>query len=366
MNCFGSANLRSRSYCFFNEQFSKEEYEKRLAALKLDTWSGLSKAAERAAAHIITLPVKYFHGWRAVDSTGEYLRNTKNAKWSWYIEDAQDVKYSQNVYLSAKDLYDYTAWGGNASLMYECLTSGGEMFGLRFCFDCWPSCRNLEYCISCRSSSDLFACVGLQKKQYCIFNKQYTKEEFHALREKIVKHMSEMPYRNAKGHTYSYGEFFPEEFSPFTYNETMLEDVYPLSKEEAVAKGYTWRDPEAREYQTTINAEDLPDSIVEASDSLLKELIRCMSCHKAYRIVMDELVFLRQMRIPLPRQCPNCRLSARFARINKPTYYHRSCSCNATSHTHGTTSCPNEFETSYASDRPEIVYCEQCYNAEVV
>ena len=27
--------------------------------------------------------------------------------------------------------------------------------------------------------------------------------------------------------------------------------------------------------------------------------------------------------------------------------------------------CKNEFETSYAPDRPEIVYCEQCYNEEV-
>jgi len=27
--------------------------------------------------------------------------------------------------------------------------------------------------------------------------------------------------------------------------------------------------------------------------------------------------------------------------------------------------CPNEFETSYAPDRPEIIYCESCYNKEV-
>ena len=27
--------------------------------------------------------------------------------------------------------------------------------------------------------------------------------------------------------------------------------------------------------------------------------------------------------------------------------------------------CNNEFETSYAPERPEIVYCESCYNQEV-
>jgi len=27
--------------------------------------------------------------------------------------------------------------------------------------------------------------------------------------------------------------------------------------------------------------------------------------------------------------------------------------------------CTNEFETPYAPDRPEIVYCEECYNKEI-
>ena len=27
--------------------------------------------------------------------------------------------------------------------------------------------------------------------------------------------------------------------------------------------------------------------------------------------------------------------------------------------------CTNEFETSYAPERPEIVYCESCYQKEV-
>ncbi len=34
-------------------------------------------------------------------------------------------------------------------------------------------------------------------------------------------------------------------------------------------------------------------------------------------------------------------------------------------HLHGEKHCPNEFETSYAPDRPEIIYCEKCYQQEV-
>ncbi len=38
---------------------------------------------------------------------------------------------------------------------------------------------------------------------------------------------------------------------------------------------------------------------------------------------------------------------------------------NTVEHFHNSTPCPNEFETSFAPDRAEIVYCEQCYQAEV-
>ena len=39
---------------------------------------------------------------------------------------------------------------------------------------------------------------------------------------------------------------------------------------------------------------------------------------------------------------------------------------NTSQHFHGDGPCPNEFETTFAPDRPEIVYCESCYNSEVV
>jgi hypothetical protein len=38
---------------------------------------------------------------------------------------------------------------------------------------------------------------------------------------------------------------------------------------------------------------------------------------------------------------------------------------NTATHFHGAEPSANEFETTYAPERPEIVYCEQCYNAEI-
>lgn len=364
-NCFGSTNLRNAQYYFFNEKLSKEEYDNKIKKLNLNSYQSFIKVYENAKKHTLNFPVKYFHGLRAIDSNGEYLHNTKNVKQSFFIENGQDIKYCQNVYAGSKDSYDHTVWGNDSTLIYESLTCGEQINNLKFCFDCWPSCQDLEYCISCRSSSNLFGCFGLKKKQYCIFNKQYSKEEYFILREKIMNHMNEMPYKNTKGQVYRYGEFFPEEFSPFAYNETQLIDIWPINKEGALLQGYTWREPEVKEYQTTLLTSNVPDSINETSETIIKELIQCELCKKAYKIVKTEFDFLKKYNIPLPRYCLNCRLANRFNKLNKPIYYHRGCMCNK-EHPHHSDQCKNEFETSYSPERPEIVYCEECYQQEVV
>ena len=45
--------------------------------------------------------------------------------------------------------------------------------------------------------------------------------------------------------------------------------------------------------------------------------------------------------------------------------WERTCMCDKKDHLHGEKKCEIEFETSYSPDRPEIVYCEKCYQQEV-
>jgi len=41
--------------------------------------------------------------------------------------------------------------------------------------------------------------------------------------------------------------------------------------------------------------------------------------------------------------------------------------CDKKEHTeHYSKHCQNEFETSYSPDRPEVVYCESCYNRKYI
>ena len=51
--------------------------------------------------------------------------------------------------------------------------------------------------------------------------------------------------------------------------------------------------------------------------------------------------------------------------------WHRTCMCKGTNDKGNTVDhghdgkCLNEFETPYAPDRSEIIYCEKCYQKEV-
>ncbi len=175
--------------------------------------------------------------------------------------------------------------------------------------------------------------------------------------------MTNMPYIDEKGRTYKYGEFFPYDMCPFGYNETNAHDFFNLKKEEAIKMGYIWKDREKRDYKITKNSYDLPDNIFDISKDILNEVISCpnngnqdFQCSSAYRIMPDELQFYQQKKLPLPKYCPNCRHYQRLKYHNPFKLWYRKCMNKG---------CTNEFETSYAPDRSEIIYCEKCYQQEV-
>ncbi len=202
---------------------------------------------------------------------------------------------------------------------------------------------------------------------------------------KIIDQMNQLPYLDKKGIRYPYGEFFPVELSMFAYNETIAQDYLPLTKEKAEARGYSWQKNDAKDYQISISTDNLPDEIDDVKDDILKEIIECAhqgkcneECATAFRIIPQELEFYRKLGLPLPRLCFNCRHIQRIKKRNPMKLWPRTCECdglasrqsliaytNTAEHFHGSAPCPNQFETSYAPDRPEIVYCESCYNSEV-
>lgn len=77
----------------------------------------------------------------------------------------------------ARDCYDMTLWGQNANRIYECMGAGDSEDMIKFSFDCWAPAVNIEYSYHIVSpNKNLFGCIGLKNREYCILNKQYTKK----------------------------------------------------------------------------------------------------------------------------------------------------------------------------------------------
>ena len=391
-NCFGCTNLRHKKYHIFNQPYSKEEYFKKLKEFNLGSYKSISELKEKTKELHLKFPVKFMLGRHNNNVTGNDIYNSKNVFDSYNIQGGEDLRYCQFVeYRGVEDCYDYTSWGEKAKLVYEAAGVGRRVNRIKFCFNCYIDCRNLEYCFHCNSSSNLFGCLGLRHKQYCILNKQYSKEEYETLVPKIKEQMNKIPYKDQRGRIYKYGEFFPIELSPFTYNETMVQEHFPLTKEQALEQGYLWYDKPKAEYQPTIKAKDLPDHIKDIDRSILKEIIECQtgtvpeasgtvpdSCQGSgvFRIIPQELKFYKKMNLPLPRLCPDCRHQERIKQRNPLKLWERKCQCagnkssnklyqNTIEHSHKNKPCPNTFQTTYSPKRKEIVYCEACYLKEV-
>lgn len=385
-DCFGCVNLRNKRYCIFNEQYSREEYLEKIKSFNTGSYKDLQRIKKEVYEFWNKFPNKFIQGTQNVSSTGNYIFRSREVQNSFLIREGEHMRYSQFIQElpGSKDCWDFSIWGEGSELVYESHSCGTNVQNLKFCVLCSENVHDLEYCFFCvQGSENLFGCIALRKKQYCILNKQYSKEEYFKMTEKIKKHMQEMPYLDKKGSIYKYGEFFAAEMSPHGYNETAAQEFYPITKEQAQKEEIKWSEPSERNYKIDIQTTELPDDIKDVPDDIVGKVISCehkgdcsQLCTTAFKIIENELTFYRKMNLPLPRLCPNCRTFERLKQRTGIELYKRKCQCageksdnktyvNTKSHLHADDHCANEFETAYDPNRPEIIYCEKCYQQEV-
>lgn len=309
-NCFGSFGLRHKKNYFFNKPLPK---------------STPPKALEQAKKHFLKFPHRANKNINCEECTGDYLLECKNVEEAYLFEKSRDVKYGY-IGLEVKDSMDLSSFGWGEAL-YN-VASSIELNNVIAA----SSTINLnysQYCFVCFNSSDLFGCTALNRKKHCIFNKQYSPAEYEKLKEKIITHMKK---------TGEYGEFFPPQISPFCYNETVAYEYFPLTKDEVLKKGWKWKDPDKREYQPPT-----------------KEILACEKCKKNYKIIEQEAKFYKKQSLEVPKLCPDCRHCARIAQRNPHRLHNRHCD-----------KCETKIQTTYSPDRPEIIYCEKCYQTAII
>ncbi len=168
---------------------------------------------------------------------------------------------------------------------------------------------------------------------------------------------------------------------------------------------FNWSDYESPfpKVDKIIPASKLPDDITKIPDDILNWAIECEVTGTPFRIIPQELEFYRKHHLPIPRRHPDQRHLDRMKMRNPRKLYERICDCpeceinNKTSllsfssneNPFGTRErdSPTENDketvdtfvlnprtgkrgkkmiTTYSPERPERVYCEVCYEREVV
>jgi hypothetical protein len=341
-NCLFCSNLRNKSYCFKNKQLTKEEYQKEFEKIFNGSFETFKKAIDEYKNIQITAIHRFSFSLKTTESIGNYLQNCNKSHWCFDGVNSQQVRNVASILYSKDSCFSYSVGTQPTENIFGgCVIKGGAM--IKNSFNIFNS-SDCTWCDSMVSCNNCIGCVGLKKKEYCILNKQYSKDDYNKICKKIEE----------KGEL---SNFIEPLFSTFSYNETVAQDYYPLIKEEALQQKYRWQDDIPMTIgKETLNIKDLPDSIKDAKDDILNQILSCINCQRNYRIVPDEFSYLKDFNLPIPRECPQCRMTTRREMRLPFKLWHRKCMKEG---------CSNEFETSYAPERPEIVYCEKCYQQEV-
>ncbi len=340
-NCFGCHGLAQKQYCLFNEQLSKDEWEAKVGSLTLTHEIIKDMQAKSMAARLKT-PQRASHLLQCENSTGDHLTECRDAHNCFDSRNLETCAYCYELLNGAKDSMDFSMFGLNCELDYECNGCGYNVYRTLFSNHCWQNVTDLLYCESCFPSvKNCFGCFGLRQAEYCILNKQYTKEEYEALVPKIIDHMRA---------TKEWGEFFPQNISAYAYNESLAGEFFPLTKEEVLQRGWKWHEEETEQDQYLGPRVDVPASITETSDEICKQILTCSLTDKPYKIIPQELSFYRQMGLPIPTVSPQARHLNRMAQRNPRHLRKRQCD-----------ECGTEVDTTITPERTERVLCDGCY-----
>lgn len=315
-DCFGSVNLRNKKFHIFNQSYSEVEYRKKVALLR-QNWAEAGKEYQKLR---LSLPLRASHIINCQNCAGDQLANDKNCTDCFSLHNSEECRL--------------VIWGDRDRFMYDVnFTDGSELMCNSMSCDTdynilaanlvWYT-KNSGYVTQCFNSNDLFGCVGMKRHQFCILNKQYSREDYDALKQKIVDQMKV---------TGEWGKYYPMSHSPFAYNETLAQEYFPLTKEEVLKRGLQWKD----------DIDEIPTKAVGSA-------IRCEVSGKPFKLIAQELAFYEKMGLPKPHLHPFERHQIRMQRVGGFKLHNRQCD-----------RCHMDIQTTISPAYAGIVYCEPCY-----
>lgn len=306
-DCFGCSNLRNKKFCFLNEQLTEKEYKKRLSEIDLSDGGVFEEWKARVRETV----------WKKAFRLAGTVLRSENC-FGDEIADCRDV-FGIRIFNSERLYQGYGVLNGKDSMFFSsgvniercymtCRTD--KAYDNKMTLNC-ENCISVEYSELLTACEDCFGCIGLKHKKYCVFNKQYSEEEYWPLVDAIKTAMLE------RG---EYGSYFPYADSPFAYNTSFGDLLYPMEEKAARSLGVRWYN-----FPEDANAEpsaSIPVRLSEVTDELLKRKFRCPITGRAFAFVRPELELHKELGIALPRVHPNFRRSE-LARQSHPANLHK-------------------------------------------
>ena len=335
-NSFGCYNIQNKKYCFFNQQLTKDQYEEYMKKIDLgnravsdaywqkkvkDLWANAYLSAnvnfnsERALGDEL-INCKDTYGISVF--TAERLYNTFDASFakdSCYITTCNTIEKSVNC--------------------LRCINA----YENKMCIAC-EGCVDMEYCENCVSCEHCFGCIGLNHKKFCIFNVEYSEEEYW---KKLDEIKSAMFIRG------EYGEFFPYFTSLFAYNTSHADVFFPLEKEEVEKLQSRWY-VFSKNNQTSLT-ESVPEKLNSVGDDILQKQFICPSSGRLLRVVRPQLTFHKKMNVALPAEHPSVRRKKKYKLMGGLKLHKTNC-----------VECQIEIYTRYNPASSQKIVCGECYN----
>ncbi len=344
-DCFGCVNLRNARYCVFNEQLSKTDYEKFMASVTPLSRSNLKKSDEKFWELVKKLPMNASHNVSVENVDGVTIVNSRNLYDVVDAQNAENIRHADSP-LGHHDSMDIL-FSGKSDHLYGTINVGSSSAWVKFSASS-KSCVNCEYVFNSKNLDNCFMCFGLQNKSYCILNKQYESEEYFKIVDNIKTKLLE------EGR---YGDGLGMEYSAQAYNISLAQVAYPITNEKIIELGGYIADVQETNVGDieVLDSVDVPETIDGVGDEILKKAIKCEVSGRPFRIIATELEFYKKMGLPLPTVHPQLRIAKHFYFV--PTGKKYKATCNR---------CSKSINSIFATDSGYNLYCESCYQKEVI
>lgn len=344
-DCFGCVNLRNKSNCIFNVQYTRDEYKEQISNLNLKSRKSVNEIKEEFWKFVKSQPARAERHEHVNNVSGTNISNSRDCHDVFETVNTEHVLHCDQI-VGHKDSMDAAVSGGSEKL-YNTVAVGSKSSDVKFSF-ATKFVTESEFVINCRNINNCFACIGLDNKNYCIFNRQYEKDEYYNELDKIKSSMLE------KG---EYGDFLPYCFSTYAYNGSTADFAFPLNKDEVENIRGLWQsETESNAVgMDLVKPEDIPDDISDVDDSILTKALICKETGKPFRITGSELEFYKIHNIPLPDVHQISRIKDRYKFLGN--YRMKNGVCNM---------CEKKIITLYNQKEGWNLYCDECYKREIL